>query len=362
MTFKVCSLTWDASTANVGGAGTRSAANIRDMLHFGGISDVDVWSVHTRSMPSSNDFIAYRFKCILWSDAVREIGQFDFVYVTSMFVYRDVVVSRVMEVLKSCKQFCFIVHDEAEIHETYFDFVQQIMQLPNLRFVQYITPGIQARFEEFYDVEDNHKTFVQLCYPPKLEASIKEPKEDKIVTACRMASRKKTMYLARIAPYLPVNVEIWGAEPRGHYELSLSEEPYFEVIYHGPFDDHPSKKALFTWCMFLINRGKKITSIPRIELSALEALSHCSFPLLCRESTPSWMVDSYPGTVDMLGSRGLLKKSLSTEEKADAFMETIDSLRSLDVKETCSWILQELYRVNRYYENVEEICDFMRSY
>lgn len=123
-----------------------------------------------------------------------------------------------------------------------------------------------------------------------------------VVTTCRMTSRKRILELIEQAKRLNeagFSLNVYGADVTWTYKLELKalENKYW--TYHGTFDrcDLPGilKSAMFHYNVVYLKRG---VFVPRVELSTYEAAMYGCCPILCKQTTPSYIRDSMAILID----------------------------------------------------------------
>jgi hypothetical protein len=156
--------------------------------------------------------------------------------------------------------------------------------------------------------------------PGAADAVVAGPKEPKIVTTCRLTSRKRVLELASLGPKLRargIGLDVWGAESTFFYKrglLELRERQMREGIHaggdrlsdpgwewKGGFTHNELSEilapAMFHWGGAWLVRG---VMRRRLELATVEAVAHGCIPILERSTAPEWV----DGTIAVLFHRG----------------------------------------------------------
>lgn len=172
----------------------------------------------------------------------------------------------------------------------------------------YFSLGLPITEGLAYEATPNGKNLRSLVYECLPRTGLSDPGEyygqkvDRIVTSCRMTTRKRVLELVKQAEKLNqagFEIDVWGADATWFYVSKLKELQSPSWNYHGSFlRDQLSSilgPAKYHYNCCYLSRG---TLTPRIETSTIEAVSYGCCPILSRATVPEWVTDEMAVLVD----------------------------------------------------------------
>lgn len=238
---------------------------------------------------------------VVYQNDPKILEDYDFIIFSSPGLtyekYDERTPDKYIDVLDHAKKFTFICNEEND--RKLYPYHMNFLKHPNMTFVTFNCPGMIVPFQEYVDICGgwDYVSFSPIL-PTKEEVLEKaKNKSNKIMSTCRWTTAKRVYeYLSMSHEFVKNGIEVFaaGAHQSYWYNLKMQEldtSSYTDLGYFEP-SQLPTLLAdvKYHWnFLFLMKNMGFRNHNPRLEVATMEAIREGCLPVVCEETTPSWL-------------------------------------------------------------------------
>lgn len=253
--------------------------------------------------------------------------------------------------LIKCLEIPFGAQINNEVDESILVFREYFYRNKNFKLLLPITSGLKDPLADKYGIP----TLVYLNFP-KVHGYVDyqdyyQQKQDKIVTTCRMTSRKRVLELVQQSESLynkGFHVSIHGSDIMYFYVTQVKSLINEDIWHYGGWFSRNQLSEILTTAKFHYNCCylKRQQVSPRIEIATVEAVHYGCCPILSKQTVPDWVTNDMAVLVD-------------TNDLSD-LAERLDSVR--EVSHIMHQNFWESFQTYNNINQIESLVNIMKQY